>query len=116
MLEKAPGNYTVEKLRALLLLEADFNGLHEINFNRKLMPSLQASSSTPQEIIGGRRSQASTHLAMSKKLINDISNTRKLPTVTTCIDATNFYDSSSSLWQPLFAVLRNGSFLFVSSF
>ena len=33
MLVKAPGNYAVKKLRALLLLEADFNGLHKINFN-----------------------------------------------------------------------------------
>ena len=55
MLEKSPGNYTVEKLRALLLLEADFNGLHKINFNGRLMPSLEASSAIPQEIIGERR-------------------------------------------------------------
>ena len=55
MLESSPGNYTVEKLRALLLLEADFNGLHKINFNGRLMPSLEASSAIPQEIIGGRR-------------------------------------------------------------
>lgn len=46
----------------------------------------------PQDVIGGRRSQAATHLALSKKLISDISNTRKLPTVTMCTDATNCYD------------------------
>ena len=48
MLEKDPGNYTVEKLRALLLLESDFNGLHKLNFNGRLVPSLEASSSMPQ--------------------------------------------------------------------
>ena len=53
------------------------------------MPSLEASSSIPQEIIGGRRSQTSTHLDLSKKLIADISNTIQIPTVTTCADATN---------------------------
>ena len=56
MLEKYPGNLRVEKLRAILLLEADFNGLHKINFNGRLMPRLEATSSIPQEIIGGRRS------------------------------------------------------------
>ena len=56
------------------------------------MPSLEASSSMSQAIIGGRRSQAATHLALSKKLTADISNIRKLPTVTVCADATNCYD------------------------
>ena len=39
MLEKSPGNFTVEKFLALLLLEADFNSLNKINFNGTLMPS-----------------------------------------------------------------------------
>ena len=56
MLEKDPGNFLVQKLRALLLLEADCNALHKINFNGNLMPSLEASSSMTHEIIGGRRS------------------------------------------------------------
>ena len=76
----------------MLFLEADFNGLYKINFNSRLIPLLGASSSTPQEIIGRRRSQADTHLALSKKLIADVSNTRKLPTVTMCADATYYYD------------------------
>ena len=37
------------------MLESDFNGLHKIDFNGRLMPSLEVSSSIPQEIIGGRR-------------------------------------------------------------
>ena len=56
------------------------------------MPSLEVSSFMPQEIIGGRRSQAATHLALSNKLIADISNIRKLPTVTVCADVANCYD------------------------
>ena len=92
MLEKSPGNFRVEKLQAGLLLEVDFNGVHKINFNGRLMPRLEATSSIPQKIIGGRRSQVATHLALSKKLIADISNIRKVPTVTICADATNCYD------------------------
>ena len=79
-------------LEKLSLLEAYFDALHEINFSGTLMTSLEASSVTPQEIIGSRRSQAATHLALSKKLIVDVSNTKKLSTATTCADDANFYD------------------------
>ena len=67
MLEKAPGNFLVEKLRVLLLLEAYVNALHKIKFNGRLIPYFEASSAMPQEIIGGRRSKSDTHLALSKK-------------------------------------------------
>ena len=38
----------------------DCNALKKISFNGRLMPSLEASSTIPQEIIGGRKSQAAT--------------------------------------------------------
>ena len=63
MLEQAPEIFLVEKLRALLLLEADANALHKINFNGRLMNALDTSSAIPQEIIRGRRSQDVTRLA-----------------------------------------------------
>ena len=56
------------------------------------MPSLESSSTNYQETIGGIRSRAATHLALSKKLIADMSNTRKLPTTKTSAEATNCYD------------------------
>ena len=37
MLEKLPGNINVSKLRAILLLEADFNALNKILFNTRVM-------------------------------------------------------------------------------
>ena len=92
MLEKVAGNINVQKLRAILLLEADFNAMHKIIFNNRLIPSIEAHKAIPMEVIGGRRSQAATHLALNKKLIADTANIRKLPTVTICADATNCYD------------------------
>ena len=41
MLEKAPGNLTFEKLRAISLLEGYFKTLHKIIFNDRLMPSIE---------------------------------------------------------------------------
>ena len=89
---KFPVNLRVEKLRAILLLEAGYNGLYKIYFNSRLTPRLEDASSIPQEIIGERRSQAATHLALNKKLIADASNIIKAPTVTIYADATNCYD------------------------
>ena len=55
MLEKKPGVVRVDKLRAILLLEANFNSINKIIFNTKLIPSIEYSQSIPREIIGGRR-------------------------------------------------------------
>ena len=82
----------MEKLRAILLLEADFKPLHKINFDGRLIPPLWSALSILQEIIGGRRLQAAAYLALSKKVITIISNTNKLPTSTICANATDCYD------------------------
>ena len=95
MLEKVAGNIDVQKLRAILLLEADFNALHKIVFNNRLIPKLEETETISIEIIGGRRSQAATHLILNKKLIADIANVRKLPMITTYADVTNCYDRVS---------------------
>ena len=53
MLEKAPVNFVVEKIRALLLIEENYNALHKITFKGRLLPSLEVLSSTPKDIMGG---------------------------------------------------------------
>ena len=74
ILEKSTGNIQVSKLRAILLLEADFNALNKIVFNNRTISNLEASNSIPYEVIGGRRGQSSIHVALNKKLVCDISN------------------------------------------
>ena len=92
MLEKVVGNVNIQKLRAILLLEADFNALHKIVFNNRLTLKLEEVNGIPVEIIGGRRAQAATYLTLSKKLIADMSKVRKVPMITICTDAMNCYD------------------------
>lgn len=92
MLVKIAGNMHIQKLRAILLLEADFNALHKIIFHNRLIPNLEANDAIPIEVIGGRRSQAATHLALNNKLIVDIANVQKLPIITICAGAPNCYD------------------------
>ena len=54
MLEKHPNNISVSKLRAILLLEADFNTINKIIFNTKLIPKLEVQNFIIRENIGGR--------------------------------------------------------------
>ena len=56
MLETLTDNVNIQKLRATLLLEADFNALHKIIFNNKLIPNLEVMEDMLIEVIGGRRS------------------------------------------------------------
>ena len=55
MLEKAPGNIDINKLRAILLLEADFNAVYKIIFNSRMILRLEKANIIPNEIIGSRR-------------------------------------------------------------
>ena len=54
MLEKTAGNVHVQKLRAILLLEADFNTIHKIIFNTRLIPNIEAENAILIEVIGGQ--------------------------------------------------------------
>ena len=65
----------------MLLLATDFNSLHKINFNGTLTPSLEDYSAMPQSTIGSRISKAYAHLALSKRVIADVSKTKKFSSV-----------------------------------
>ena len=55
MLEKKLNELLVSKLRAMLLLEADFNAANKIIFNTRLIHTLESKSEIPREIVVGRR-------------------------------------------------------------
>ena len=52
MLKKKPGVINMSKLRIILLLEADFNGLNKIIFNSRLILIMERAYAIPYEIIG----------------------------------------------------------------
>ena len=47
MLEKSKGNIQVTKLRAILLLEVDFNSLNKIIYNHRVLLKLEANRVIP---------------------------------------------------------------------
>ena len=92
MLEKSKGNIQVEKLYALLLLEADLNAIYKIIFNSRVLPSIEERKEILIEIIGGRCKQLAHHITLGKKLISDIGNQIKLPIITISANATSCFD------------------------
>ena len=69
------------KLRAILLLELDFNRVNKIICNSRVFPRLEAYRDIPYEVIGDIIVQSSQHVALNKKLMRDIGNQTRRPTV-----------------------------------
>ena len=92
ILEKIRRLIEVSKLRAILLLEADYNTLNRLVFNIKLTPSLKINKQIPYEIIGDRRGYSAIHITLNKKLVSDIANQSKKSTVIILVDATSCYN------------------------
>ena len=92
MLEKSKGNINIEKLRAILLLEADLNALHKIIFNEKVLPTIKRYNQIPKEVIEGRRDQSVHYIALNKKLLADISNQIKCLLIVISADTINYFD------------------------
>ena len=66
--------------------------MHEIIFNSRLIPNLEAEDAIPIEVIGGRKFQVATHPDLDKKVLLDVANIRKFLITTIYADATNCYD------------------------
>ena len=79
MLCKSPCKTHISKLRAVFLLEADFNDLYKIMFNHRILPCLEQHNIIPIEIVDGRKCQDVIHVVVNKKLIEDIYNQVKAP-------------------------------------
>ena len=75
-----------------MLLEADFNVLHENIFNGRMIPVLEVQNEIPYKIIGSRQTQVAMYLVLNKKLIVDIANVRKRLMFIIYADTTNCHD------------------------
>ena len=92
MLEKLVGNVNAQKPKAILLLKACFSAAYKIFFSNRPISELEAADAIPTKVIGSRRTQEDTCLALNRKLVDSIDNARKLPMITICADAANCYN------------------------
>jgi hypothetical protein len=76
----------VAKLRAILLLEADYNFGTKLIFAKRMISSLENKNQVPQEQFA-RKSHEAIEVALNRRLVSDISRQSRIPTATMGADA-----------------------------
>eukprot|EP00956_Cyclotella_meneghiniana_P027276 scaffold60862_cov41-Cyclotella_meneghiniana.AAC.6 len=91
MLEKKLGVRLINKLRAILLMEADFNAANKIIYGERMMDNVRKYQLMPDDIFSERAREA-TDGGLGKKLFTDIVNQLRRPAGLASVDAANCYD------------------------
>ena len=91
MLLKQAGNLNVDKLRAILLMEADFNFANNLFFGKRLTSSMETTNFLPPDTFARKR-QTASDVAVCKALLFDIIRHRKCNAIIGSYDANNCYD------------------------
>jgi hypothetical protein len=92
MLEKTAGVIRVEKLRAILLMEADFNFFNGLMFAGRMMRQAKAQGRIPLEIYGSRKNHEAVEVAINRRLVADLLRQKRIPGAIASVDAESCYD------------------------
>ena len=66
MLEKVKGNINVDKLRAILLMEADYNFVSKLLLGVRLMQTIEDRKGFPEELGGSRKNHEAVDIALNR--------------------------------------------------
>ena len=91
MLEKILGVTLVLKLRAILLMEADFNATNKIIYGDRMMTNIRKCNLMPEEIFIEKNRTADDG-TLCKTLFYDITRQARVPAAITSVDASNCYN------------------------
>jgi hypothetical protein len=91
MLEKTLGVTLVSKLRAILLMEADFNATNKIIYGDRMMKNVCRCNRMPEEIFSEKNRTADDG-TLCKTLFYDITRQARVPAAIASVDASNCYD------------------------
>ena len=91
MLEKMFGCKLVSKLRAILLMEADFNFSNKQIFGVRMLDNVRKYNLMPEEIFSERNRMADDG-TLAKVLFYDIARQARIPAAISSVDAANCYD------------------------
>jgi hypothetical protein len=94
LLEKVAGNTCIDKLRAICLLEADFNWWLKVVFAKRMMARMHSHGMIPLEQ-GAVRGKMATDTSMMKQLFFDQANILHEDCSITSTDAANCYDAGN---------------------
>ena len=91
MLEKIAGLVLVNKLRAILLMEGDFNFMNKLVFGSRMMNMALNSGICPEETFSCKN-KTSEEAVLAKNLNYDLMRQLRHNGAMASVDATNFYD------------------------
>jgi hypothetical protein len=91
MLEKTLGVTLVTKLRAILLMEADFNATNKIVYGDRMMKNARKYNLMPEETFSEKNRMADNG-TLCKTLFYDITRQGPVPAAIASVDASNCYD------------------------
>ena len=92
MLEKKAGVIMVDKLRAILLMEADFNFANKLIFGSRMMEVAMEEDEIPPEVFGSIKNREAIEAATCRRLIADLSRMTRTPMAISSVDAQTCYD------------------------
>lgn len=95
MLEKEKGVIKVDKLRAILLMEADFNFLNKLIFGSRMVRRALQNGEIPKECYGSVPAHEAIEVGINRRLLLDISRQRRAPLAIASVDAHTCYDRIS---------------------
>lgn len=100
MLEKEAGVILVEKLRAILLMEADFNMGNKLIYGVRMMSHARKVGVIPQEHFAEKEKTAQEG-KMVGNFFWDVSRQRRVPAAAASVDAANCYDRVNHAYASL---------------
>jgi len=86
MLEKVLGCNLVTKLRAILLMEADFNATNKIVYGRRMLDTVRDHGMMPEEVFSEQNRMADDG-TLAKTLFYDITRQARIPAALASVDA-----------------------------
>ena len=92
MLEKIEGNTKVNKLRAIFLMESDFNQLNKLFFGHRMIRQSEANNRMPEELYGSRVNLNAILVDINRRLVIDICNQKRRTGAIAGVDAAQCYD------------------------
>ncbi len=90
MLEKTLGNTLVTKLRAILLMEADFNATNKITYGSRMPKNTREYKQMPEENFSEKNCMANNG-TLCKTLFYDIARQARVAAAIELVDASNCY-------------------------
>lgn len=92
VLEKSPGVRLASKLRAILLMEADFNFGNKIYVGSRMLWQAMHSHQILPELYGGVKGRRADHMALARVLLINSMTQKRLPFAIASVDAQSCYD------------------------